>query len=67
MQEFFQNSRLKYPKTEFNARNSLWAIFILQTNIMPTQQDYKKTAINSPYDFSLAYFFAKVIEEKFVK
>jgi len=34
---------------------------------MPTQQDYKKTAINSPYDFSLAYFFAKVIEEKFVK
>jgi len=33
---------------------------------MPTQQDYKKTAINSPYDFSLAYFFAKVYTEKFI-
>ena len=66
MREFFQNSRLKKPKTEFNARNSLWAIFILPTNIMPTQQDYKKTEINSPYDCSLAYFFAKVYTEKFI-
>ena len=28
MQEFLQNSRLKNPKRNLNARNSLWAIFI---------------------------------------
>ena len=66
MQEFFQNSRLKNPKTEFNARNSLWAIFILPKFNMPTQQDYKKTEMNSPYDFSLAYFFTKAYKEKFI-
>ena len=65
MQEFFQNSRLKNPKTEFNARNSLWAIFILPKFILLTQQDYKKSASNSPYDFSLAHFLAKVYKEKF--
>ena len=56
MQEFFQNSRLKNPKTEFNARNSLWAIFILPKFNMLTQQDYKKTAINPPYDFFFGAF-----------
>ena len=61
----FQNSRLKNPKIEFNARNSLWAIFILPKFILLTQQDYKKSAINSPYDFSLAHFLAKVYKEKF--
>jgi hypothetical protein len=66
MQEFFQNSYIKNPKTEFNARNSLWAIFIYTENNKCLHSRISNCiAIKSPYDISLAHFLAKVYKEKF--